>query len=256
LADVHGVDSARAEQRDDDVAVCAGVAAGRPLDTCCGERPPLDFIVQRIYAIIYERMSPRPYDMSRRSAARAQTRRRIVEATAKLHGEHGVLGTSWRDIAQEADVSIATVYAHFPTLDELLPACGQLVMERARPPKASDAPALIGPGGTREERLRRAADELFGFYQRGGKHLEVDVRERQLPGMREWEEHLRRVVLGFVREALGQGVDARTAKLAAALFDHGTWKAFSTRGVSTRAAAEAAAMMADALVESRTGRTR
>ena len=201
-------------------------------------------------------MSPRSYDMSRRSAARAETRRRIVEATAKLHGERGVLGTSWRDIAQEADVSIATVYAHFPSLDELLPACGQLVMERVRPPKADDAPTLIGRGGTREERLRRAAEELFVFYERGGSHIEVDVRERQLPGMREWEEHLRGVVLAFVREALGNAVDARTAKLAAALLDLGTWKAFRTRGTSTRAAAEAVATMADALVESRTGGTR
>ena len=200
-------------------------------------------------------MSPRSYDMSRRSAARAETRRRIVEATAKLHGERGVLGTSWRDIAQEADVSIATVYAHFPGLDELLPACGQLVMERVRPPKADDAPIAIGQGGTREERLRRAAEELFAFYERGGPHIEVDVRERHLPGMREWEEHLRGVVLAFVREALGDAVDARAAKLAAALFDHGTWKAFRARGTGTRAAAGAVATMADALVESRTGGT-
>jgi hypothetical protein len=71
--------------------------------------------------------------------------------------------------------------------------------------------------------------------------------------MREWEEHLRGVVLAFVREALGADADARTAKLAAALFDQGTWKAFRTRGVSTRAAAGAVATMADALVESRMG---
>ena len=72
--------------------------------------------------------------MTRRAAARNHTRERIVEATAKLHGERGVLGTSWQDIAREADVSVSTVYAHFPSLDELLPACGQLVMSRVRPP--------------------------------------------------------------------------------------------------------------------------
>ena len=74
--------------------------------------------------------------MSKRALAREETRRRIVEATAKLHGENGVLGTSWQAIAKEADVSVATVYAHFPSLDELLPACGALVMERVRPPRA------------------------------------------------------------------------------------------------------------------------
>ena len=69
--------------------------------------------------------------------------------------------------------------------------------------------------------------------------------------MQQWEEHQRSVVLTFVREALaGQG-DARTAKLAAALFDQPTWKAFRTRGVSSSSAAEAVATMATAVVETR-----
>lgn len=145
---------------------------------------------------------PRKYDMSRRAAAREQTRRRIVEATAKLHGEKGVFGTSWREIAEEADVSVATVYSHFPSLDELLPACGQLVMERARPPAAAAAAEVVGDTDDLRERLVRVAHELFGFYERGGPHLEVDARERELPGMREWEESQRATVLAFVREAL------------------------------------------------------
>lgn len=193
--------------------------------------------------------------MSRRDAARAEVRRRIVEATAKLHGEHGVFGTSWADIAAEADVSVATVYAYFPTLEQLLPACGALVMERVRPPAAADAPSAIGPDGTTHERLRRAAAELFAFYERGGPHIEVDVRERTLPGMREWEDHQRSVVLAFVREALRGRADARTAKLVAALMDQPTWKAFRTRGVSTAATADAVATMATALVETRKRRT-
>ncbi|HET8822384.1 MAG TPA: helix-turn-helix domain-containing protein [Thermoleophilaceae bacterium] len=45
-----------------------------------------------------------------------------------FHGENGIFGTSWQDIAKEADVSVATVYADFPSLDELLPACGALVI--------------------------------------------------------------------------------------------------------------------------------
>ncbi len=135
---------------------------------------------------------PRRYDMTRRMAARDETRERIVEATAKLHGQRGVLGTSWQDIAREADVSVSTVYAHFPSLEELLPACGQLVMTRVRPPTADSAAEIIGDASTTRERLSRVARELFAFYERGGPHIEVDVRERQLPGMREWEESQRR----------------------------------------------------------------
>ena len=147
-------------------------------------------------------MSPRRYDMTRRMAARNETRDRIVEATAKLHGERGVLGTSYQDIAREADVSVSTVYTHFPSLEELLPACGHLVMERVRPPTADSAPEIIGEARTTRERLIRVARELYDFYERGGPHIEVDVRERQLPGMREFETYLLELVTARVRAAL------------------------------------------------------
>lgn len=188
--------------------------------------------------------------MSRREAAKERTRRRIVEATAKLHGENGVFGTSWQDIAREADVSVATVYLHFPTLDELLPACGALVMERARPPRVESAAAIIGDAKTPRDRLGRVARELFAYYERGGPHLEVDAQERRLPGMREWEESQRATVTALVREALSpERVGARTLETASALFDLPTFKAFRTRNVSVTRAAETVAELAAYLVE-------
>jgi AcrR family transcriptional regulator len=183
--------------------------------------------------------------MTRRVASRNETRNRIVEATAKLHGERGVLGTSWQDIAREADVSVSTVYAHFPSLDELLPACGQLVMSRVRPPTAGDAGEIIGDARSTRERLIRVARELFSFYERGGAHIEVDIRERQLAGMREWEESQRATVAALVRAAL---VDERpttaSVRLISAFFDLATYKALRTRGVSMNRAAETVAEVA------------
>ena len=183
--------------------------------------------------------------MTRRAASRNETRNRIVEATAKLHGERGALGTSWQDIAREADVSVSTVYAHFPSLEELLPACGQMVMSRVRPPSAGDAAEIIGDARSTRERLIRVARELFSFYERGGPHIEVDVRERQLPGMREWEEAQRATVTALVRAAL---VDERpttaSVQLVSAFFDLATYKALRTRGVKTRRAAETVAEVA------------
>lgn len=187
--------------------------------------------------------------MSRRALARDETRRRIVEATAKLHGERGVFGTTWRDIAEEADVSVATVYAYFPSLDELLPACGQLVMERVRPPSPDDARAIVGDAEDLRERLRRVARELFHFYERGGRHIEVDIRERELPGMREWEESQRATVTAFVREALAGRSDVRKARLASAFFDLPTYKALRSRGASPNRAVETVAEVAACLVE-------
>jgi len=183
--------------------------------------------------------------MTRRRAARNQTRDRIVEATAKLHGERGVLGTSWQDIAQEADVSVSTVYAHFPSLDELLPACGQLVMSRVRPPTASSAAEIIGDAASTRQRLVRVAHELFDFYERGGPHIEVDIRERQLPGMREWEESQRATVTALVRAALvDERASAGSVQLISAFLDLTTYKALRTRGVSKNRAAETVAEVA------------
>lgn len=192
---------------------------------------------------------PRKYDMSKRAAAREETRRRIVEATAKLHGERGVFGTSWRDIADEADVSVATVYSHFPSLDELLPACGQLVMEHARPPSLEAVRDVVGDADDLRERLSRVAHELFAFYERGGPHLEVDARERELPGMREWEESQRATVLAFVREALGRHGGARKARVVSAFYDLPTYTALRTRGVSPNRAADTVADLAACLVQ-------
>lgn len=193
---------------------------------------------------------PRKYDMSRRALAREETRRRIVRATAKLHGENGVLGTSWQDIAKEADVSVATVYAHFPSLEELLPACGALVMERVRPPRPESSTEIIGGARSLEERFERVATELFDFYERGGPHIEVDVRERQLPGMREWETYLLDTVTAFVRAALAQEhPDAHTIRLVSAFFDLSTFKALRNRGVARKTAAKTVARAAASLLE-------
>lgn len=49
----------------------------------------------------------------REKIGRCRNPTRIVEATLKLHGQKGIFGTTWQEIAQEADVAIGTVYKHF-----------------------------------------------------------------------------------------------------------------------------------------------
>lgn len=186
-------------------------------------------------------MNPREYHLGKRAESVAETQRRILEATIELHGERGIFGTSWRDIAERADVSVATVYKHFPSIDELVPACGELLMEELRPPDPALAREVVGTGSV-GQRLERAALELFSFYERGGRHLEADFRERELPAMQEWEEYLRRTVTAFVREALrGSGATPSRIETASALFDHSTFLAFQRRGIATRRAARAVA---------------
>src|SRR5438309_12022688 len=105
-------------------------------------------------------MAPRAYRMTRRAAANAETRRRIVDAAIALHAQKGVLGTSWPDIAKRADVALGTVYRHFPSLDQLVPACTSENALRTKPPGPSILVGLTRP----QERIGRFVQEPFALY--------------------------------------------------------------------------------------------
>src|ERR687889_549905 len=105
-------------------------------------------------------MSPRKYDMSRRAAAAEETRRRIVDATLELHAEQGIVATRWEEIAARAGVGVGTVYRHFPSLDDLVPACGRVSRELLALPDASDAPALFAGATGLRARMERLVDEV------------------------------------------------------------------------------------------------
>ena len=193
-------------------------------------------------------MSPRRYKMDgKRASDLIGTRQRIVEATLHLHGQNGIFGTSWKDIAREADVSVGTVYKHFPDLDALIPACGELLMERVRPPQPDQIGDILAGATDACDRLERVAATLFAFYERGGRHLDSDLRERELPAMREWEDYLRALVAGFVREAIaGHGGDGDDAGKLLFLFDFPTFRSLRIRGTTPDDAARIVAGLADA----------
>ena len=184
-------------------------------------------------------MTPRKYSMDKRRAAVQETRQRILEATLSLHSEKGILGTSWQDIAQRADVSVGTVYKHFPSLDELVPACGELMYAITRPPSLEDAQQIFAGARTLEERLERLISELFDFYERGAPYIETDFQERQLPMVQEWEAHMRATIAGLVREAfLPVGLDEGTVQVVSALLDFSTFKSFMDRDIQKEQAAK------------------
>src|SRR6478672_12577739 len=78
-------------------------------------------------------MAPRRYDMGARAEAVAETKTRIVAAAMDLHAKRGVQATSWEEIAEQAGVSVATMYRHFPSLKELVPACARTVFDLIAP---------------------------------------------------------------------------------------------------------------------------
>jgi AcrR family transcriptional regulator len=177
--------------------------------------------------------------MGKRRAAVEATRQRILEATLALHSEKGIFGTSWQDIARRADVSLGTVYKHFPSIDELVPACGELMYAITRPPSLEDAPEIFAGAHPFEERVERLISELFDFYERGAQYLETDFQERQLPAVQEWEAYMRATIEGLVREALYPvEPDERTVGTVSALLDFPTFKSFLERDIQKEQAAK------------------
>ncbi len=177
--------------------------------------------------------------MDKRRAAVEETRQRILEATLALHSEKGIFGTSWQDIARRADVSVGTVYKHFPSLDELVPACGELMYAIVRPPSLEDAPEIFAGAHSLEERLECLISELFDYYERGAPYIETDFQERQLPMVQEWEAHMRATIAGLVREALlPVEADEDTVQAASALVDFSIYKSFLERDIQKEQAAK------------------
>ncbi len=191
-------------------------------------------------------MAPRNYDMSRRAAAVEQTRRRIVDATLELHAEQGIAATRWDEIAARAGVGVGTVYRHFPSLDELVPACGRVAMGVLALPNPSDAPALFAGAGGSRARVERLVGEVFAIYERGAPQVRAILREAAVhPRVAESRQELEASLSALVDTAL-EPLDAghEDRAVARAMVDLNTWDALRDQGLGT---AEAAAAIGDML---------
>lgn len=95
-----------------------------------------------------------------------------------LHVSHGVLSTGWDDIATSAEVATATVYRHFPSLTELVPACAREVFDIIRPPTIEEAAAQFATLHAAADRFEHLVRESCHCYQRGQGWLHAAHRER------------------------------------------------------------------------------
>jgi AcrR family transcriptional regulator len=173
--------------------------------------------------------------MNRRAAASAETRRRILDAAIGLHAEKGILGTSWPDIAKRADVALGTVYRHFPSLDQLVPACTSENALRTRPPGPSILVGLTRP----QERIGQFVQELFAFYGRTAPWTpRAGIDRHDLPVLDTILSRREVALKALVEETLGPLRRRRHAlEAAVALTDFGVWRSLTHSGLSTEAAA-------------------
>jgi AcrR family transcriptional regulator len=203
-------------------------------------------------------MSPRKYTMTKRARAVEATRDRIVEATVAAHRDLGIQATSWEEIASRAGVGVGTVYRHFRSLDELLPACGALVTGMIALPDEEERSSLFDGVRSTRGRIERLVGEVFDLYERGGAFIENIRREREeLPELERWHRETEAALDGLIREALEPvepGEDA--IDVIRALLDLSTWKAFKEQGLSPDRTVETVAALIECSLRSepRTGR--
>ena len=171
--------------------------------------------------------------MQKRSHAVGATRGRIVDAAIRLHARRGAINTSWDDIAAEAGVSRATVYHHFPSLADLVPACAQVAFDLAEVPGPEAAREAFARFATPRERLDFFIRESCRCYAAGAEWLRAAWRERDLvPAMGLAVERFQST-LGVLLEAVLQGIelsqDAR--QVIETLVDFPFWDALNRQGM-------------------------
>jgi AcrR family transcriptional regulator len=105
--------------------------------------------------------SKRKYRLQQRAAEMAATRQRIVRAAVHLHGSVGPARTTLSAVARQAGVQRHTVYRHFPTEADLFAACSADFFT-AHPAPELELWRMVGDP---RERLARALDELYAYYE-------------------------------------------------------------------------------------------
>lgn len=121
--------------------------------------------------------------MRKRAAQVKQTRQRIVEAAAHLHGTVGPAETTVTAIAREAGVTRLTVYRHFVDDEAIFTACSSHWMSGKVPPDPSRWAEIADP----TERLRTGLVDLYRFYREGEAMLTRVYRDKATlpPGRRQ-----------------------------------------------------------------------
>src|SRR4051794_16336277 len=116
-----------------------------------------------------------------------ETRRRIIEAAARLFAERGYAGTSIRDLALDLGMTKAALYYHFAAKEDLLFAVADPVL-RVMDAYVTEALAAdrIGPATAAVERLVDVFDQHAPLVRRliGDPSVGRAMKTRPaLPGM-------------------------------------------------------------------------
>ena len=149
----------------------------------------------------------RPYTKRARAEQEEATRERITQAAVKLHGSVGPARTTVSGVAKEAGVQRATVYRHFPDEESLFQACSAHYWAHHPLPDVEAWKGIGDPG----ERMRRALDELYAFFERNEDMLEKTGRDSHLVPAMDGPREAFMAFAQYVAEVLTKGRPERGA---------------------------------------------
>lgn len=189
-------------------------------------------------------MARRTYQLARRAESAQETRNRIVQATFALHGEQGIAATTMSQIAQRAGVGIGTVYHHFPTLDQTIQACGEMVLATFPPPGEE----IFAGAATLRARALRLAQALWAHLDRLA-YDRIRPDQNRAPIVRKFVDAEETHRIELTRAALAPfAVDRDLIRVVAALLDIEVYRSLQRAGLSLEQGAEAIAAVIEARV--------
>ena len=124
----------------------------------------------------HEIRTKRKYELKKRAEEMAETHLRITEAAIELHGTVGPSRTTLSAVAKRAGVERRTLYRHFPTEADLFAACSAHYFAANPWPDLAAWRAIRDP----EQRLARALDELYAYYERTEPMFSNVLRDAEL----------------------------------------------------------------------------
>jgi AcrR family transcriptional regulator len=189
----------------------------------------------------------RKYELKKRAEDMAETHLRITEAAIELHGSIGPARTTMSAVAKRAGVERRTLYRHFPTEVDLFAACSSHYFAANPWPDLGAWRAIRDP----EQRLERALDELYAYYERTEPMFSNVLRDAELVDFARDAVAPLNAYLDEAADVLAAGrkVRGRRRRLLGGALRHAlafsTWRSLSANGMGR---ADAAKLMS-ALVE-------
>ena len=156
----------------------------------------------------------RSYRLKQRALRQGETRRRIVDATVKLHTTVGPAHTTIKAIAEWAGVERLTVYRHFPDMDALFQACTARSRVLWPPPEPAVWASIADP----RTRLNTALRDVYGYYQKRQDGLAVIMRD--IDALPAWLQDALAAQKRVMVRALMRGWSNRSSRLLRAALAH------------------------------------